>query len=282
MPLFIFTSGGLLFLSRINKGWPVGRLYVDKVRRILVPMVFFVTVYYLLKMAMAPFVKTQTDISITDFLLSFAIYYRHPSEHLWFLMVLMWFMLMYPLFRYLCKSNKGMVCFLLCCAALHFVEIPHEPEHNYFYLFTVNHYLFFFFSGIFFFKYKLYDYLNGWKATLLFAALYVLFYQVLVCWFLASITGILAIISLCRLVARYLPGLFGSFRDYIYQIYLLSLIFQGVVELILWQKLFYSPSLLLFFFVLNVLFGIYGPVLIAKVVERTPWQWLHLLFGLKK
>ena len=58
MPLFIFCSGGLLYLSRIRKEWPVGELYIDKVKRIVVPFVFFVTFYYFFKLSLNSFVKT--------------------------------------------------------------------------------------------------------------------------------------------------------------------------------------------------------------------------------
>ena len=46
MPLFIFISGGLLFTSRFAKGWGNGALYVDKLKRIMVPFLFFVTVLF--------------------------------------------------------------------------------------------------------------------------------------------------------------------------------------------------------------------------------------------
>ena len=41
MPLFIFVSGGLLYLSRISKNIPILELYKDKCQRILIPFVFF-------------------------------------------------------------------------------------------------------------------------------------------------------------------------------------------------------------------------------------------------
>ena len=47
MPFFIFTSGGLLYLSRIRREWTTRALYADKLRRIAIPFVFFVTFYYL-------------------------------------------------------------------------------------------------------------------------------------------------------------------------------------------------------------------------------------------
>ncbi|MBP5337911.1 MAG: acyltransferase [Prevotella sp.] len=280
MPLFIFCSGGLLFLSRINKQWTIKDLYRDKVQRIICPFLFFVVFYYLLKIAMKAFVKTKVDYSVADFLLSFAIYSNHPSVHLWFLAVLTWFMLLYPLFRWLCQSNMKMIMFLFFSIFIYFIDIQPVPERNYFYLFTLNHYLVYFYFGIFFFRFRLYDYFNSWWLTVVLILLYVTTYTTHL-WLLCSMTGILAVVSLGRQIARFWPGLFSSFREYIYQIYLISLIFQGFVELIVWRRLFYCPQAVMLFFVLNVLVGVYIPVIISKLTERTPYRWLHLALGLK-
>lgn len=57
MPFFIFTSGGLLYLSRIRREWTTRALYADKLRRIAVPFVFFVTFYYLFKLLAGAWAK---------------------------------------------------------------------------------------------------------------------------------------------------------------------------------------------------------------------------------
>lgn len=58
MPFFIFTSGGLLYLSRIRREWTTRALYADKLRRIAIPFVFFVTFYYLFKLLAGAWAKT--------------------------------------------------------------------------------------------------------------------------------------------------------------------------------------------------------------------------------
>lgn len=58
MPFFIFTSGGLLYLSRIRREWTTRALYADKLRRIAVPFVFFVTFHYLFKLLAGAWAKT--------------------------------------------------------------------------------------------------------------------------------------------------------------------------------------------------------------------------------
>ena len=58
MPLFIFISGGLLYISRIRKQIETKALYKDKFQRIMIPFVFFVVVYYLIKCIFNQFAKT--------------------------------------------------------------------------------------------------------------------------------------------------------------------------------------------------------------------------------
>ena len=50
MPLFIFISGGLLYLSRIRKNISTKALYKDKFQRIMIPFLFFVIAYYVLRL----------------------------------------------------------------------------------------------------------------------------------------------------------------------------------------------------------------------------------------
>ena len=88
-------------------------------------------------------------------------------------------------------------------------------------------------------------------------------------------------ISLSMIVSRYFPNLFSTYREYIYQIYLLSLPFQAFVELILWKKLFYNESFFFMFYILNLLMGLFVPVLISKAVEHSGIKYLKMCFGLK-
>lgn len=280
MPLFIFCSGGLLYLSRIRKRWGVKELYIDKVNRIVYPFLFFVTFYYFFKLLLNPFTKTKVVFSIGNYLESFCIYYQHPSAHLWFLAVLFWFMMLYPLFVWLNKNVVRMTAFLLLTIGLYFIDFtPLSPE-NYFFIFTLNKYLVFFFFGIFIFRYELYRYLKDYRACLSCMALYGLsWWQEIP--LLTSLLGILMMISISQQIALLWPKLFDSFREYIYQIFLMSFIFQPFVELILWKKLFYNENLFFLFYVMNVLFGIFLPVLITKAIEKSNWKWLKVCVGVK-
>ena len=281
MPLFIFCSGGLLYLSRIKKEWSIKDLYVDKIYRILCPFLFFVTFYYFFKVLLNAFVKTKVPLTLTYFLESFCIYPNHPSAHLWFLAVLFWFMLLYPLFVWLCKEKTRMMLFLAFTILFYlYGDVSIDGVDNYFYIFSLNRYLVYFFFGIFFFKYELYRYFRTVYSLLATVLVYSISYSMEIP-LITEVSGILFMISLCQLLAVRYPSLFISFREYIYQIFLMSFIFQPFVELILWKKLFYQENLFLVFYVLNVLSGIYLPVLISQLAERSSCRVLKICLGLK-
>ena len=280
MPLFIFISGGLLYLSRIRKEIPTKSLYKDKFQRIVIPFIFFVIVYYLIKCAFNQFAKTPIELSWTNFLESFVYYRGHSSQSLWFLAVLMFLMLMYPLFCYLCKNKYRMIAFLLFCCGIFFIDTDLESRWNVFYILEVQHYLVYFFFGIFFFRFELYKNIENLGILFVLVLLYAACYYFSL-GLLTSIIGIFMMCSLCLRIGKYFPNLFSSFREYIFQIYLMSLPFQMFVELILWKKLFYNEQLFFVFFALNLLSGLYIPVLISKLVERCKIKAIRLCFGLQ-
>ena len=280
MPLFIFISGGLLYLSRIRKQIPTRALYVDKFQRIMVPFFFFVTVYYVIKVTFNQFAKTPTEFSVGYFLESFVYFRGYPSQPLWFLAVLMLLMLMYPLFCYLCGRKWRMALMLACCCLVYFIDTDLESPWNVFYLLELHHYLVFFFFGIFFFRLELYKPLSHFLALPLFAVVYAVCYYYDVP-LMTALTGILMMCALCLQAVKYVPKLFSSFRDYIFPIYLMSWPFQTFVELILWKHLFYNEQWFYVFYVLNIAFGLYLPVLVSKLVERCPVRFVRLCFGLQ-
>lgn len=280
MPLFIFISGGLLYLSRIRKNISTKALYKDKFQRIMIPFFFFVIAYYILKIVFNEFAKTPTELSLSYFLQSFIYFRGFPSQPLWFLAVLMMFMLMYPLFCYLCDNKYRMACFFLFCSAIYFIDSNLDSPYNVFYVLDIHHYLVYFFFGILFFRYELYSYIKSTAALFTLILLYVVSYYYSID-LLSSIVGIMMMCSLCLKVAHYFPNLFSSFREYIFQIYLMSLPFQTFVELILWKKVFYHEQLFYLFYAINLLAGLFMPVLIAKLIERCRVRTIRLCFGLQ-
>ena len=280
MPLFIFSSGGLLYLSRISKRWNVVCLYADKARRILIPFVFFVTVYYVVKILFASIIKHPIDVSFRSFFESFYLFEGHASGPLWFLATLSVLMLLYPLFCWLLQRKTTAIVGWLFTVFFYFVDPEGLLPDNYFYLLCLNHYLVFFYSGILFFRYALYRYIGHVWAFLALLMLYLLlnYFEVPL---VTCLVGVAMMVAGGQLVARRAEWLFCSFRDYIFQIYLMSFFCQGIVELVLWPRSGYHEGLFWLFYALNILFGLYLPVLFSKVVERCPVRFIRLCFGLK-
>lgn len=280
MPLFIFISGGLLFLTRIRKKWSILDLYIDKTKRILLPFIFCVCLYFLIKIIFNGIVKTPVDASFSNFLKSFVIYSGMPSAHLWFLASLFTLMLLYPIFQYVCNSNLKLLIFFFFCILFYFFPLENYAC-DYFNISQINKNLLWFFVGIIFFKYEIYKYAQNYFILFLSLIFYSLCF-ILNLQILASICGIVASISLCQKIALSFPLLFSSFRNYIFPIYLFSLIFQAFVERVLWIHCFHNDKYVSLFYILNILFGIYGPVLLSKIAEKIKYQYVKYCMGLDK
>ena len=279
MPLFMFISGGVLYLGRICKDWQTIDLYVDKAQRLLVPFIVFGVFCCTIKALMNQIVKSPIDISVDYFLKSLTVIYfkGSPTVQLWFLVALSVMMVMFPLYKVLCRNVVAMNVFLLLTVLWYCynpIELP-----NVFCLNRVSKFLVFFFLGIYSFKFKLYEYLGNFYALVVGLACYMvsLWYEIdLLC----SISVIVMMVSVGIIISKSAPNFLSSWRGYSYQIYLMSLVFQGFVELVLWKS-FGRQELFWVFYVLNILFGGLGPVLVAKMVGRSKYAKLRMCFGMK-
>ena len=205
---------------------------------------------------------------------------NHPSERLEWLslmrglnIVLVVLMALYPLFVAVCRNHTASVAMLLFSVGIYHADLESVLP-DVFYINHLHRYLVYFYFGIFFFRYRLYRFTDS---PLVVVAAYAASYCV-VGGLATSIAGIVMCVAVGQSVARRLPGLFGSFRDYIYQIYLMSLFF---VELVLWKRLFYDERLFLVFYALNILAGIYLPTLVARLAQRQPYRLVRLCLGIK-
>ena len=149
MPFFIFTSGGLLYLSRIRREWTTRALYADKLRRIAIPFVFFVTFYYLFKLLAGAWAKTPVPLSLSYYAECFYRFTGHPSAHLWFLATLLMLMALYPLFVAVCRNHTASVAMLLFSVGIYHAGLESVLP-DVFYINHLHRYLVYFYFGIFF------------------------------------------------------------------------------------------------------------------------------------
>lgn len=160
MPFFIFTSGGLLYLSRIRCEWTTRALYADKLRRIAIPFVFFVTFYYLFKLLAGAWAKTPVPLSLSYYAECFYRFTGHPSAHLWFLATLLMLMALYPLFVAVCRNHTASVTMLLFSVGIYHADLESVLP-DVFYINHLHRYLVYFYFGIFFFRYRLYRFTDN-------------------------------------------------------------------------------------------------------------------------
>lgn len=280
MPVFFFISGGLVYKSRIRRDCGIPEFYRDKFLRIVLPFIFFVTVYFSIKMLFNSMVKTPAEMSFTYYLKSFVYYTDYPSKPLWFLPTLATMMLLYPIYKYACKNDLRLILILMLTALFYYADISFIP--NLFNIDELNKYLVFFFLGIVFFQKEIYKYFTGVKTLILSVLLYAIVYGTELS-LLKSFIGVLMMVNIGFMLEKngIATRILTLFSDYLLQIYLMSMIFQGFVELVLWKKLFYNENLVYLFYAVNILSGLFIPIIITKIIKKVPIKFIRLCFGLK-
>ncbi|MGN0214133.1 MAG: acyltransferase family protein [Muribaculaceae bacterium] len=279
MPTFIFLSGGMLYLSRIAKNWSTKELYKDKIKRLLLPLVFFIIIYSFWDFAADCFSNSNPEYITFSHYFQHLYKYQGVAVHLWFIATLCWFMLLYPLYKLACKSHILLLILLITTLLLSVFNPIDLPQ--FFGLHKATLYLFYFLLGITCFRYELYKWLSDNWLTLSSICLYIASWFFTHDSFLQTIIGIVMMVSIAMKLAKYKPSLFSHFKSYTYQIYLMSIIFQTLVGIVLWYHLFYNEYLFWVFYLVSILSGIYLPVFIAKLIEKSNFTFLRLCFGLK-
>lgn len=283
MPLFMFISGGLFYNTRINKKWEWKSVLIDKIKRLGIPYVFFITFAFGLKVMMSSQVKNEVDDSLMGFFTGYLFPIKSGMKEMWFVAALLLLMFCYPLYQYLLKYKAAQVVTLIIGVFLTYI-IPSYTGGGLFNWQGALRYFVFFFSGILFFKYNCIKYINTNKMYLGGIILAILYCFICIyrreASFIVAIVGIIAFITLCYWVAKKHPLIFSSFRDYSFQIFLLGIYPQMFVELILARK-FTEPWQLPLLFILSVLLGLYVPVIVAKVAKKINNKILNMVLGLK-
>lgn len=284
IPTFIFVSGALLYLSRIRKNWDTTNLYIDKFFRIGFPLIFCTILGCLMQIAFNGLVKHPKEVDLHTFFLALTDYDSTPWPHRWYLMTLLFLMALYPVYLLVLRLGKhSIIAFGLLLLMMYFVDFRRYVDTNWCYFFTLNKYLPFFYLGIVTFKYSLWKMLDSPVAVMSSWGVYSLLLCIepndVLC-LAMNVCGITAMVSTALLLSHLYPKLFSSFRDYIFPIYLFGIAFQAFIELIVWRMIGCPDKWVLLFYFLNVLTGIYMPVLMCKVVERIPNKWVRIAFGL--
>lgn len=281
MPLFMFISGGLFYMTRISRGWRWRDVMTDKLKRLGIPYVAFIIFAYCLKILLSARVKNPVGISFEDFLLGFVFPFRSAMKEMWFVAALLLLMSAYPLWRRVLLSRWLQAAVLLLTIGASIVNKSYIGG-GIFNIYGALRYAIYFYLGLLCFHYiKRWERFDGYWGFLLLAV------YAAVCMFRrdwalpVALVGIGGMVLTMRYVASKWPGVLSSFRDYSFQIFLLGIYPQMFVELLLghWNHGAWWQTAGLF--AMSVGMGIYVPVLVSMMVKRLDNKVLNMVFGLK-
>lgn len=276
MPLFLLTSGYLFYLTRISREKEYLFVVKDKLKRLGIPLLCFTIIGLIFKLLASSLVKNPVDFNgVQDVFLMLLGLKPNALGALWFIQITLLYMMFYPLYCKVLKSHVATLVLLVVLVISHYFF----PEGiNFLLLSKAMRLAIFFFMGIVIGRYKL-DLLLPAKPSILLCTviLYVLCYFVGLRGLLLSLSGIVMTITFAKVAERYIPSLFGSFRNNTYQIYLLSVFPQMAVEMI-YRKM--GGDYFMLFFIANVFIGLYFPILVVRIVEKLNWRWLKAVVGM--
>ena len=278
MPMFIFISGYLFFLTRIKKTMPYTKMVHDKLTRFGIPFVFFTAIALVLKSVFSQYMSRPANISFVEFLNAFVHPNDGPMREFWFLATIMWLFMFAPVFHLLLKNIWLTLSGIIIYLVLHYIPMLNL---DYFCFERALRYSIFFFLGMCFCRYdieRLFD-KQLWLTFVVFVMLYALshaFNQAVP--LVTTLLGFNLSIALAKVLDRILPKSFFSFRNYTYQIFLMGIFFQIFVKILYNSKI--APNYYMPMYILCILIGLYLPVLIAKIVEKINIVPLSLTIGL--
>lgn len=279
MRLFITISGFLFFLTRLDSDkWPYFKTLREKLERFGIPFLFFTLIALALKSFFTGEVDRATTFTIGEFLNAIIYPYNGPMREFWFLATIMWFFILYPVWKYALKSKWLSIILLVGLAVL----VIKHPQTEFLAIKHVCSYAFYFFGGILcavsykanpdFINHRLFAPLTFFVGVCIYIVGRIYHIPLM-----SPCGGILFSLSIALCLDKYLPRTFFSFRNYTYQIYLIGIFVQVLISIIR-QKL-NLPFTPVYF--LSMAVGLYVPVLVSKLLEWINWKPLLLCVGLK-
>lgn len=279
MQLFIAISGFLFYLTRLNnESWTYWTMMKEKLVRFGIPFIMFTLAGMFVKTVFSGLVDRPTTFSISEFLHAFLYPYDGPMRNFWFLAAILWFFALFPFWKFVVRNRFTAIITLFGLGA---ISIYH-PSSNFLAICHACWHAFFFYIGILaakFYKQQPEVFISKGLAILSFFV-GVLIYILGILYNIPLITpigGCLLSLSIALFIERAYPKCFFSFRNYTYQIYLLSIFAQFPMSAIRQHfELPFTPV-----YILSVFVGLYVPVLVSILLEKMNWKPLLLTVGLK-
>lgn len=184
--------------------------------------------------------------------------------------------MLYPLYRISLRNRWTAVGLWIVFLILNILPITGITQ--FLCLNRLPKYLVYFYTGILISNFKLEEYLATWQMLSLTGVLFILA-EIFWPGFGTSMTGSLFFWGLAVKIDKFITfDLFGSFRNYTFQIFLISIFAQIFIK-ILYQR-FDFPGSFTVFYLICILAGLYVPVIISKIIKKTDVNVLRMACGL--
>jgi hypothetical protein len=287
MPLFMFISGFLFWFTQMKKGKPYWETVSSKLIRLGIPFLVFSLFTLFLKFLFNPLMNRQVEFSfrqITD--VFFITNGGNPLGEMWFIFTLLALFFFYPL--YSLSFKMPIFTYLLLFAAI-LLNLFFTRDIDFLCISQIAKYLVFFYAGIIVSRFEFYKKLDSWLMLIIFSVIFAFSWIFKIPAIIIAFSGIAASFSLCLCISRYLPGLFSSFRNYTYQIFLIGIFPQMFVRFIYTKKVFpgilaenilYHNIAYILLYLVSIFLALYISTIASKIIEKFPVKLIRLFFGL--
>lgn len=294
MPLFIMLSGYLFYMTRLlpsmqsEGGWTYKSIIMDKLMRLGIPFVVFTVIAMLMKVLFPGEVARQASFTLGEFVRAILYPRDGPLLEMWFVAVIMWMFALSPWWK-LCLRSKWLSFVTMIIMFLLHIGAEYLPFGSFLGFRDTAAFAIYFYIGMIACKYGFDNRNEPYKYVMM--VLSVVMY--LSCRYLGftfgtAMSGIAFSVGLSFVLDKYFPMAFYSFRNYTYQIFLMSIFVQIAIKVIYSRiamteiAIHYPVQIYVLFFLICLTMGLYVPVLVSKLAEQLNWAPILLTIGLKK
>ena len=286
MPLFMCISGFLFAMtSGVNK--PYYAMVKSKLKRLIVPFIFLSVFTFLFKLCLpSSMLEHGVGFNAAYLYKMFLVPFRGPVPHLWFVVSLFTIFLLSPLYKGSLKKPVYTIIVIVVLLILHYIPAMSSVLTNkeLLALDKTQYFILWFYLGMVIEKYRLMELIHNLVSVFISGFIYVTlvyFIQFPSSEVLCMLAGITLILSLSKMLADKFEGVFASWRNYTYQIYLLHMfpIMGGGKFLYKTHMLDNDNIWFVCCWISGLTLAIFIPTVVAKLTEKLPSK-VRILIGL--
>ncbi len=298
MPLFILISGYLFYLTRLytrteqleegKNRWSYKAIIIDKLKRLGIPFIVFTLIAMAMKVMFPDDMARSTSFSIGEIVHAIIYPREGPLLEMWFVAVIMWMFVLTPVWEWSFKSGLRTILVLIILLSLN-LWTKYLPIGSFLCLRDTAKFGIYFYLGMLACKYGTDNVFKAYRyRILLIAAMCYVVCMVINFELGTALCGIAFSVCLAFVLDQHAPKSFSSFRSYTYQIFLIGIFAQILIKMIYKRVSFMdiaiaNPMLIyVAFFLVCLVMGLYIPIIVSKIAEKTNWNPVLLSLGLKK